>query len=400
MSLFTTLSLDISQQIDPIYRKQYGIFFTPKSIRDEILSISHRVSPKMRILEPSMGSGEFVHDLLPCVEHITGIEISDKIFQKTQPTFQIYNNVHLVQADFLEYDFGNTRFDQIIGNPPYFQITKNKDIYRERYPILGGKFDIYIIFILKCLGLLVPNGVLKFIIPSTFLSTDSYEPIRRFISTYYQIHHIINFAYNKDWIKTNQKTVGLIIEKRTYIYNDPFQLFLPSCYLNSRDSIKSLKDILIHSNGKTISQMGCIVKTGEIIWNNHTDKLTNDTTKALLIHNSYLKKNKLCIPSGNTKRPLFIDCDHSLFITKPVILVNRGNGNNGNFKVSFVYFDPITLPYPTVAENHIYKIYNENNTILLQIFKSLSDNRTIEFIQTCIGSGFITKRFIQQLPIF
>lgn len=402
MTSFRPASVELSHVLDSTYRKQHGVFFTPKSIRDVLLQTSPCVSSDMQILEPSMGSGEFVSDLIPHVKRIIGIEYSEVIIKQVQPVFESVSNVHLIHTDFLEYDFGSERFDQIIGNPPYFQITTNKSKYRERYPILGGKFDIYILFILKGLELLRPGGVLKLIIPSTFLSTDSYEPVRRLISSRYLIHEILDFSKNKDWLHTTQKTVGLIIENRDVINTDNafFKIYLPDCYLHPRDAIQKLKELLLHSEGQTISGMGFSIKTGEVVWNTVKDKLTDDSSKALLVHNSYLKNNSLVVPDKRGSRPLFIDYDPVAFITEPVILVNRGNGNNGNLRIAFVYFDPSAYPSPAIAENHVYKIYDNGRQQLFQLYQSLCDPQTTQFIQTCIGSGFITKRFIQQLPVF
>lgn len=402
MTNFRSISVDLSNTLDSAYRKKNGIFFTPKSIRDVLLQTPPLVSPDMKILEPSMGSGEFVSDLFPHVRNIVGIEYSDIIFERSQRVFQVQSNIQSIHADFLELDFGSERFDQIIGNPPYFQITTEKAKYRKRYPILGGKFDIYILFILKSLQLLRVGGVLKFIIPSSFLSTDSYEPVRRLIATQYRIHEILDFSKNKDWLSTSQKTIGLIIENRApeALNNDYFQIYLPDCYLHPRESNRILKDCIAQSRGKTLSGMGFSIKTGEVVWNTVKNKLTDEPTKAMLIHNSYLKKNTLVVPENKNGRPLFIDYDPQTFITEPVILVNRGNGNNGNLRIAFVYFDPSQYPYSAIAENHVYKIYDNGKQQLSKLYQSLCDPRTTQFIQTCIGSGFITKRFIQQLPVF
>lgn len=311
---------------------------------------------------------------------------------------QNVRNLHLIHADFLTFDFGTQRFDQIIGNPPYFQITRDKEKYRKLFPILGGKFDIYILFILTSISLLKPNGILKFIIPSTFLSTDSYEPIRKYISTEFTILEILDFSNeSQDWIHTSQKTIGIVIQNTKPI-EQQFTLYLDSyCYIHSQKSIHILNDILKQSNGNTIGNLEFSIKTGEIVWNTVKNLLTDEPSYPLLIHNSYLKNNVLDF--SNSTRPLYINVSNHL-ITEHVILVNRGNGNNGNFRITFAYFDPRIEHKSAIAENHVYKLYDNGKNQLEELYQSLCDPRTTLFIETCIGSGFITKKFIQMIPVF
>lgn len=403
---FTPLSIELSKSLNLNYKKKNGIFFTPKPIRQKLL-VSHPVLENgMTVLEPSMGSGEFILDILESHSEIdiVGVEKSEEIMKKMR-LVNYPPRVQLIHDDFLAHDFGETTFNYIIGNPPYFQITENKLEYRKRWPILGGKFDIYILFILKCLELLSDKGVLKLVIPKSFLSTDSYEPIRRLVASEYQILDIIEFSETKEWINTNQKTIGLIIRNEKHPRNDLFQISLNGdCFLHSRQSISTLNRLIKESQGKTVEEMGFSIKTGEIVWNTMKEKLTNDPTKAFLIHNSYLKGStanlSLDQKGSSSTRPLFIDCNESFYIREPTIVINRGNGNNGNLNVNFAYIDPQSLPYLTVAENHLYKITDNGNNQLPLLYKSLCDPRTNEFIQKCIGSGFITKQFLKRLPVF
>jgi hypothetical protein len=404
---FSPLSTELTNLFDSQTRKKHGIFFTPLSIRKQLLECCPHIQHGMKVLEPSMGSGEFINDILSnkmlTNVNITGVEISKKITDKTIPFFKEATNVNIIQDDFLDINFESDKFDLIIGNPPYFQISKDKEKYRNRWTILSGKFDIYILFILKCLELLNPSGILKLVIPSSFLSTDSYEPIRRLLYTTYRILNIIEFPKDK-WLHTCQKTIGIIIQNQYPMKgeNEPFSTIIDKdCFLHARDKGIQLKNWIKESNGNTLGKMNFPIKTGEIVWNTMKDRLTKDSSKPLLIHNSYLKGNTLNIPSkGKEGRDLYIECDKSMYITEPVILVNRGNGNNGNLKICFVFVNPTDINTPIVAENHIYKIMDNGKNQLGMLYKSLCDNQTTQFIQTCIGSGFITKRFLSRLPVF
>ena len=83
------------------------------------------------ILEPSCGSCEYIlklNNTYPDI-NITGIELNKTIFesitQYNSDTIQLLNN------DYLIHQF-NSKFDLIIGNPPYF-VMKKTDVDKSYY---------------------------------------------------------------------------------------------------------------------------------------------------------------------------------------------------------------------------------------------------------------------------
>ena len=53
--------------------------------------------------------------------------------------------------------------------------NEEKKIFIE---IIRGRVNIYSIFIYKCIGMLKPNGKLKFVIPTSLLSSKYFEKLR------------------------------------------------------------------------------------------------------------------------------------------------------------------------------------------------------------------------------
>src|SRR5690554_206695 len=91
-------------------------------------------------------------------------------------------------------------FDLVIGNPPYLQLSKTKDITKEyknylldTYKTSGGRLNTFIFFIHLSNRILHPNGFLNFIIPNTILSQEYYAFTRDFLVNKVSLTEIVNF---------------------------------------------------------------------------------------------------------------------------------------------------------------------------------------------------------------
>ena len=128
--------------------------------------------------------------------------------------------------------------------------------------------------------------------------------------------------------------------------------------------------------------------------------ITSDDTKSILIHNSQIKNKEFILQKNkNSKRELYIDLE-KFSIEQPVIAINRGNGNAGKYNFEFCYIDPEKYKNKLIAENHIYKIYDNGNNELEKLFRSLNDNRTLQFINNISCNGCITQSLIELIPVF
>lgn len=76
-------------------------------------------------------------------------------------------------------------FDVVIGNPPYVRPhkleTRDKRALWAQYQVYRAKSDIYACFIQKAIDLLKPGGYASYIVSSTFMSLESFAPLRKYI---------------------------------------------------------------------------------------------------------------------------------------------------------------------------------------------------------------------------
>ncbi|RTZ09014.1 TaqI-like C-terminal specificity domain-containing protein [Flavobacterium sp. GSP6] len=99
-----------------------------------------------------------------------------------------------------EWMFGVKRFDIIIQNPPYVQLSKLKNTsesykkyLKARYNTSGGRLNTFIFFLHLSLEYLSENGQLSLIIPNTILTQDYYTYTRELILAKFQLNEIVNY---------------------------------------------------------------------------------------------------------------------------------------------------------------------------------------------------------------
>ena len=83
-------------------------------------------------------------------------------------------------------------FDIVIGNPPYVVLNPEK---LNKYNLVKGNYNTYVAFIEKGITLTKDNGKISFIVPTTWLSGNNYEGLRKKILDY-SITHIIQLPYD------------------------------------------------------------------------------------------------------------------------------------------------------------------------------------------------------------
>ena len=385
MDEFRKNSIEFNKKLEKEYRQERGIYFTPKKIRQRLFEVVKQFLPEepQTILEPSFGSGEFLCDSkihFPKAK-IQAVELDKDLFHSIRLPGVTFTN-----QDFLEYKGVPVKL--ILGNPPYF-VTEQKDPR-----CMVGRGNIYVQFIYKCATEhLEKDGILAFIIPTSFYNSSYYEPCRKYIYEHLTIVHLENL--DGGFYDTTQGTTLMVLQnKKTDEKNFTVQIdskiYLTPYY-------KEINNLLVGST--TIGALFCRVKTGEVVWNQNKDSL-HDVKGDIIIYSSNIINNTLVfdIPMKNGKKQR-INNFKGEPIQGPAIVVNRGYGNS--FKLSYALV-PEDMKFH--GENHINVITPltpEAKNNLSRIIKSFENPKTKEFISIFCGNGALSKSELESiLPIF
>ena len=390
---YTKESIDYLKNTDIKKRKKLGQYFTPKSIRELLLSKLPK-KDNADILDPACGSGEF---LLSCKKYfknpiLYGFDIDKKLINIAS---KLVKNASIKNFDFLNIDINKKKYDYIIGNPPYFELKLNEEIKKKYFDIIKGRVNIFSLFIKTGLDLLKDGGYLAYVVPPSMNNGAYFSKLREYIikNSSLEYLHIIDGADN--FHLANQK-VMLIILKKTNSKKSSKYIFKKNGITIFTEDKKFLNKA--YKNTVSLKDIGYTVKTGSIIWNEHKEKLTNDKNNStLLIWASNINNGKIII--GYTKgKPQYIkNISNDLIIKSRVVVVNRITGSSKDINIKAAMVNEKEF----VCENHVNVIYMSKNAncnySLEDILKALQDKTNIKVMRLISGNTQISKTELERL---
>lgn len=150
------------------------------------------------------------------------------------------------------YDFGDLKFDVIIGNPPYMSSEDMKNLtplehplYPKKYDSAYKQYDKYFLFIERGLHLLKTDGVLGYIIPSKFMKVGAATKLREMIARKHYLAELVSFGANQVFTGKTTYTCLLILSKQEnpqFIYQEISDLLQWKNRLSSDEITERKKD--------------------------------------------------------------------------------------------------------------------------------------------------------------
>ncbi|MEG3088542.1 HsdM family class I SAM-dependent methyltransferase [Sphingomonas sp. PB4P5] len=192
-------------------RKALSAYFTPPALAEAALEAARQFldRPNPLVLDPACGGGSFLvptaramirqliadnvdvaEACVSAIERLRGIELEPGLARlsarlladSVRREFQVDVDTAAVvkAADALTAQL-DTRFDLVIGNPPYSKVWRDgadrvgEDVGRAD---LGGHTNLYALFLLRSLDWLAPGGGLVFVLPTSFIAGPYYVGLR------------------------------------------------------------------------------------------------------------------------------------------------------------------------------------------------------------------------------
>lgn len=282
--------------IDENKKNNLGMVFTPSCmIKDCLNNIPKEIwgNPNLKWLDLCAGIGNFsihiiqylndslnkiIPDLTQRINHILTnmlylIEIDNENCKKIKDFFGI--NINLIEKDFLNYDFKNSKFDVIVGNPPY-NLGGNRN---------KGIKNIYAQFAVKSLNILNTNGILGLLHPPGYrngphrlqgINIDLNAIYTRKQIIYIRVYHpsevrkkMGNIMINIDCIilKNSSNTLQNNTKLNNIKYGSEEFIIYPECIIlnHHNDLLSFLNDINIKCGNIDLSRSSSVhASTSEI----------------------------------------------------------------------------------------------------------------------------------------
>ncbi len=123
------------------------------------------------------------------------------------------------QEEINPFDFGKTKFNVIVGNPPYMATEHMKQftplelpLYKKHFESSYKQFDKYFLFIERGLNLLKPKGYFGYIVPSKFIKVGAGKKLRELLVSNKSVEQIISFGANQVFHNKSTYTCLLILK--------------------------------------------------------------------------------------------------------------------------------------------------------------------------------------------
>lgn len=231
----TNLFLAYGIKRDILKNMIFGVDIDPLAIEVTKFSLLLKVLENTSTEEVDTYQYRTHNRILPNLDE--NIKLGNSLIDQSYARFDrsIYSNPVLMNKIKIfdwSQEFGNRKFDAIIGNPPYIRVQKMVHYSPEEYSFYKSDIpgyttsraetlDKYYLFIEKGLSLLNNGGMLGYIVPHKFMSIKSGSELRELLSTNANVQKIYHFGTHQIFKDRTTYTCILVLSKNA---NENFKI--------------------------------------------------------------------------------------------------------------------------------------------------------------------------------
>lgn len=201
--------------MDVSRRKVLGAWYTPDALVDHLVSVAFdglRRRRRLRVLDPACGDGRFLAAVAArwgrAVE-LTGVDVDGEAIVAAQTAVP---GAELVHADALSFDWGDRRFDLVIGNPPFLSQMSAATTRGGRSRFGGGPYaDTAAEFLALATHLADARGRVAFVLPQSLLATRDTAAIRSWVHERASVRHC--WWADRSVFDAHVRTCALVLER-------------------------------------------------------------------------------------------------------------------------------------------------------------------------------------------
>ncbi len=357
---------------------------TPRMIRQHLLD-QLDIKPGHKVLDPGVGTGEFLRDayLREPNAHYFGWDIDKEILKFANENLPSANleNISALEVTKIE------EFDFVIGNPPYFELKLDQSQKKKFSTVISGRANIYALFIKVGLDLLKPGGTLAFVVPPSMNAGAYFKKLRQYIMNTGHISYLRVFQKSDHFVDAQTSVQVIVIKKTKEQSKFVFQKSLGkgseslTIFTANKDKVMS-----IYEQRVTLNQLGYEAVTGNVVWNQRQEALTDEATAdSVPLYYARNIKSGLLKLEADVKKKQYISSAFAQ--TGPAILVNRIIGGVGKGSINAAMVPP---GEKFAAENHLNVIrpipHLEQKIPLENLYLQIKALSTIEAARLITGN--------------
>ncbi len=321
---------------------------TPEPLRERLLDRCD-LRPGMRVLDPGVGTGEFLASVRrrePLAE-IYGWDVDPEVLSVAGG---MVPEARLSERSALDPYHGE-QFDLVVGNPPYFQFKAPGAVRSHFSQVISGRVNIFALFFQAGFEVLRSGGQLAYVVPPSMNNGAYFERLRGFLARNASIEFLKIYRDQSlfDGARTPVQLIVLRLGERdsgrhVFVRESPSNGFRRTIFSERPSELERA-----FSGRRTMYELGYEAVTGTIVWNQHKADLRHEAGSnsypLIWAHNI---RETLSLDSARL-RPQFIETQR-IPLVGPAIVTNRivGSVGSAEFRCALV---PEGMSF--LGENHV-----------------------------------------------